>query len=481
MYTIWGKDKKQVASILSLDISGVFDNVSRDRLIHNLREKGIPRWVSQYIRSFLEERTTSVVLGSFKGEQIPTYTGIPQGSSLSPILFLFASTLLPALQTANSSAVGFVDDTNILTWSNTTEENCQKLEQLHEKCIAWAKSHGVKFAPDKYQLMHFSRARKRHNFQTPVRIQGHTTNPQTSLRILGIQLDPKLNWGAHVKSVQLKADTQMQALSRLTHSTWGATFHKAKMLYNTIVRPALTYGSPVWAETGTTGEIPQRIVKPLQSIQRKCLQTITGAYKSTSTRVLEHETSILPMGIYLKNRRVQHAGLTRNSPVQGTIEKTCRMIRQVTRGGVNNRTLSKEKDREEWSRICSGEQSIKGQKEMGKTAAFQEWANSWPQRTRYLTRKYRATADPEVWNAAKFFTDKNTGRQKMTLRGTPSNLHQNLTRAQSSIAMQIRTEHIGLKSYLYRRKVPGVDNPRCVTLHSKEPIVMASGRTRQPS
>ncbi|KAI0994032.1 hypothetical protein K3495_g14152 [Podosphaera aphanis] len=185
----------------------------------------------------------------------------------------------------------------------------------------------------------------------------------------------------------------MQALSRLTQSTWGATFHKAKMLYNTIVRPALTYGSPVWAETGTTGEIPQRIVKPLQSIQRKYLQTITGAYKSTSTRVLEQETSILPMGIYLKNRRVQHAGLTRNSPVQGTIEKTCRMIRQVTRGGVNNRTLSKEKDRVEWSRICSGEESIKGQKEMGKTAAFQEWANSWPQRTQYLTREYRATAD----------------------------------------------------------------------------------------
>ncbi|KAI0995575.1 hypothetical protein K3495_g12605, partial [Podosphaera aphanis] len=435
IHTIWGKDKRQVASILSLDISGAFDNVSHDRLIHNLREKGIPRWVSQYIRSFLEERTTSIVLGSFKGEQTPTYTGIPQGSSLSPILFLFfASTLLPALRTANSSAVGFVDDTNILTWSNTTEENCQKLEQLHEKCIAWAKSHGVKFAPDKYQLMHFSRARKRHNFQAPIRIQGHTTNPQTSLRILGIQLDPKLNWGAHVKSVQLKADTQMQALSRLTQSTWGATFHKAKMLYNTIVRPALTYGSPVWAETGTTGEIPQRIVKPLQSIHRKCLLTITGAYKSTSTRVLEHETSILPMEIYLKNRRVQHAGLTHNSPVQKTIEKTCRMIRHQARSNDKWGSLSKERDRGEWAKICCGEESIKGQKEMGKIAAFQEWKNSWPQPNRNLALRHRATADPEVWRAANFYVDKNSGRQKMSLRGTPSNLHRNLNRAQSSIA-----------------------------------------------
>ncbi|KAI1003707.1 hypothetical protein K3495_g4497 [Podosphaera aphanis] len=39
IHTIWGKDKKQVASLLSLDISGAFDNVSHERLVHNLREK----------------------------------------------------------------------------------------------------------------------------------------------------------------------------------------------------------------------------------------------------------------------------------------------------------------------------------------------------------------------------------------------------------------------------------------------------------
>lgn len=49
----------------------------------------------------------------------------------------------------------------------------------------------------------------------------------------------------------------------------------------------------------------------------------------------------------------------------------------------------------------------------------------------------------------------------MTDRGTPSNIHQNLSRAQSSIAIQMRSEHIGLNSYLHRRKVPGVANPKC--------------------
>ncbi|KAI1003156.1 hypothetical protein K3495_g5049 [Podosphaera aphanis] len=177
-------------------------------------------------------------------------------------------------------------------------------------------------------------------------------------------------------------------------------------------------------------------------------------------QIYQHETSILPMEIYLKYRRVQHAGLTRNSPVQETIEKTCRKIGQVTSGGGNRGSLSKEKDRVKWARICSGEESIKKQKEMRKTAAFHEWANSWPQQTRDVTRRYRATAVPEVWSAAKFHINKNTGAQKMSLRGTLSKLHDNLTRAQSSIVVQIRSEHSGLKSYLFRRKVPGVDNPR---------------------
>ena len=231
VHTIWGKNKRRVASLLSLGISGAFDNVSHERLIHNMRVKGIPRWITLYIESFLKDRTTMLNLGSFKGNQFSTNTGIPQASSLSPILFLFfVSTLLPELQSPSSTAVEFVDDTNILTWSDSTEENCRNLERLHGVCEKWAEQHGVKFAPEKYQLMHFSRARKRHNVQATLHIQGYLAKPQTSLRVLGIHLDPKLNWGAHIKIIQLKVEPQIQALGRLAQSTWGATFHKAKLV-----------------------------------------------------------------------------------------------------------------------------------------------------------------------------------------------------------------------------------------------------------
>lgn len=460
IHTIWGKNKKQVASLLSLDISGAFDNVSHERLIHNLRQKGIPRWISRYVGSFLKGRTTSIVLGTYRGDQIPTNTGIPQGSSLSPILFLFfVSTLLPMLQSHSTAAVGFVDDTNILTWSNTTEENCRKLEEQHRICEKWAKTHGVKFAPEKYQLMHFTRARKkRHNLEATINIQGHLTAPQSSLRVLGIYFDPKLNWGAHIKKIHEKSDNQVQVISRLAQSTWGATFKKSKLLYSTIVRPALTYGSSIWAEVGPAAKIPERIVKPLRSIQRKCLKLVTGAYNSTSSRVLEHESSVLPIEIYLKQRRVQHAGLSDKLPVRRNITTASNRINPSVRGREEIHVKKRNSDVAEWNRICGREENISRQKAAGKIAAFQEWRNSWACQNNI---GHPTPANPETWKAANLTVNQYTGRKKMNLRGTPSEIHQNLSRAQSSIAMQMRSEHIGLNSYLHRRKVPGVESPKC--------------------
>ena len=34
-------------------------------------------------------------------------------------------------------------------------------------------------------------------------------------------------------------------LHRIATSTWGATFKKAKLVYTSVVRPAMTYGAPI--------------------------------------------------------------------------------------------------------------------------------------------------------------------------------------------------------------------------------------------
>ena len=73
--------------------------------------------------------------------------GIPQGSPLSPILWLLYN--YKALQVAGEEALvtGYIDDTCILVTGPTAQENSAKLSQVHEKMVDWASKHGAVFAP----------------------------------------------------------------------------------------------------------------------------------------------------------------------------------------------------------------------------------------------------------------------------------------------------------------------------------------------
>jgi exonuclease III len=171
--TAWkGKRKNEnIVSMLSLDISGAYPNTSHKRLLYILQQKGFPEWVVQVTRGFIEGQTTRLVAGGLVSQEVEIKTGIPQGSPLSPILFLlFSSELLEILESRDTRGSAFVDDTNILTVSPSVAVNCRRLEEAHNKCLAWARKHGVKFAPDKYQLIYFTRRRHKLGLDHPIHI-----------------------------------------------------------------------------------------------------------------------------------------------------------------------------------------------------------------------------------------------------------------------------------------------------------------------
>ena len=59
--TVW-QTKGNVASLLSLDITGAFDRVVRKRLTHVLRAKGIPKELATWVETFIIDRSITLVL-----------------------------------------------------------------------------------------------------------------------------------------------------------------------------------------------------------------------------------------------------------------------------------------------------------------------------------------------------------------------------------------------------------------------------------
>ena len=77
VHTVWGQGNDKVATLLSMDVAGAFDTVSHQRLIHNLRKRKIPKWITDWTESFLSERRTTLTIQRRTTDVFDVRTGIP--------------------------------------------------------------------------------------------------------------------------------------------------------------------------------------------------------------------------------------------------------------------------------------------------------------------------------------------------------------------------------------------------------------------
>ena len=105
--------------------SKAFDTINHNILLAKLHKYGIRRLPHAWFSSYINNRTQYVKVGNAESSLKTIACGVPQGSTLGPLLFLLYINDLP---TTSSKLVFriFADDTNIFYSSNDSDE-LQKL------------------------------------------------------------------------------------------------------------------------------------------------------------------------------------------------------------------------------------------------------------------------------------------------------------------------------------------------------------------
>ncbi|XP_046542833.1 uncharacterized protein LOC124253160 [Haliotis rubra] len=257
--------KKQYLAAVFLDFSKAFDMVWHDGLLQKLENVGVQGKLANYVQSFLQERSISVLVGDHLSDRHRLDNGTPQGSIISPTLFnIMIDDLFEHVR----------KDDNIIT---------SKFDGVEKWCDKW----GFTISPEKTIGVVFKRKGSRICNTPSLKLKGKTVKFEKSAKFLGVTFDQHLTWAKHIDSIAHRCQKDLNAIRAASGSSWGANSDTLLTLYKTLIRSKIDYGCEAYHSASKT------VLNRLETIQYRALKLDTGAAAHTSHLLVE--TGELPL------------------------------------------------------------------------------------------------------------------------------------------------------------------------------------------
>ena len=244
-----------------------------------------------WIGNFLSDRSIAVRVDGFLSNLHSINAGVPQGSVISPVLFILFILFINDLLTSTSSSIhSFADDTFLSSsFSFNQNDHATTDIQLHKNISAsllsndltviekWGRDNLVSFNQSKTKQAVISRKRNQ-NFPA-VFMNGDELDTSVSFTQLGLSLSSNLTWKTHIHSLAKHASQELGFLARAR-----GFFSSSHLLsiYKSQIRPSLEYCSHVW------GGAPKSTLCLLDKAQSKAIRLINNPNLTKSLQPLSH-------------------------------------------------------------------------------------------------------------------------------------------------------------------------------------------------
>ena len=272
-------DRGYIAAGVFIDLQKAFDTVNHQILCDKLAYYGFRGKYLNLIKSFLNNRKQFVSMNGFESSKLNITCGVPQGSTLGPLLFLiYLNDLRFCLN--KSSSNHFADDTYLIYASKKVKTLETDLDIDLKTTSEWLKANRLSLNIKKSQLIIFHSKSKKVDFTSfSIKLEGSKLKPSKYVKCSGIFIDEK----------QISRANGILAKLR-----YFATKKILILVYYAIYYSQLLYGCPVWSLTTVNN------INTIRILQQKCIRIINHAPYNSRTNNLFEENKLLKLDDIIK-------------------------------------------------------------------------------------------------------------------------------------------------------------------------------------
>ncbi|KAL6405980.1 reverse transcriptase domain protein [Ilyonectria robusta] len=221
----------------------------------------------------------------------------------------------PGFDPITTIRYGYADDIASIHIGKTLRDTTDEAEVNMEEIEYWGACNEVSFDPGKTEIMHFSR--RQSDSSPTIDHKGQTKAPEKALRWLGVWLDRKLSFKAHVEEWVIKAQATANLLRGLANTVRGPPPDKVRLAVKACVLPILFYGAEAWYPGKRAPSLRaggplvstriDHLLDRLKKVLHTSIRSILPTWKTTPLAALYRESGIPPVEQLLEAIRLRHA------------------------------------------------------------------------------------------------------------------------------------------------------------------------------